>query len=239
MKVYDNEDTGEQKDLFSELIQDASASPYDEPPKRNKLTLTLNVDKILLFVLTCAIIFAVVFSYGIETGKKIKIDDEGEFGADAEKGVAKKPSILSLFSRAEQAVKEKKTPAVAEDTTTVVVPITASEIPDPVTVEQAAQQTEVKQEVVLPIEKKAELPQEVWTVQIITYVNTTFAKEELRKTEEKGYEGFILPSGKYYQICVGMFATKAEAANLLDKFKKEKDYSDAYIRKVDRTKILT
>ena len=76
MKVYDNEDTGEEKDLFSELIQDTDSS-YDEPGKRRKLTLTLNVDKILLFVLTCAIIFAVVFSYGIETGKKIKNGQDG------------------------------------------------------------------------------------------------------------------------------------------------------------------
>ncbi|MFC1809442.1 SPOR domain-containing protein [Candidatus Omnitrophota bacterium] len=229
MKVYENEETGEQKDLFSELIQDTTNPSATENDKGRKLTLTLNVDKVLLFILTCAIVFAVVFSYGIETGKKIKNGNDGGQLSQADVEMPENKKVLSLFPQGDKKLASKETTETA--TSTTVIPVAAKAI-------DQKQEVEKQQEVVEPLPKPVSEPATFWTIQIITYVNKTFAKEEMRKTKEKGYDCFILPSGKYYQICVGKYTTKSEANKILDKFKKQKDYSDAYIRKVDRAKII-
>jgi cell division septation protein DedD len=252
MKLHhDHEETGEQKDLFSELIQDTSSPSYDEGQKPGKLTLTLNVDKVLLFILTCAIIFAVVFSYGIETGKKLQNDNGDdllmEIEATPQEGdVSDHANVLGFFGTEAVAPSLASEPLPASGipasgTSTAAGPSTTETLVLPFVAPQAVETSaEVLKppEVIVPIEeKKEELPL-FWTVQIITYINKTYATEELKKLKEKELEGFILPSGKYFQICVGKFATKDEAAKFLEKFKKQKDYADAYIRQVENAKII-
>jgi cell division septation protein DedD len=247
MKLHhDNEETGEQKDLFSELIQDTSSPSYDEGQKPGKLTLTLNVDKVLLFILTCAIIFAVVFSYGIETGKKLQNDNGDDLlmeieATPQERAVPDHANVLGLFGKETAAPSLESEPLPASGIPAAAEPSTTETLVLPFVAPQAAETPEEVMkpaEVIAPVEeKKEELPL-FWTVQIITYINKTYATEELKKLEEKELEGFILPSGKYFQICVGKFATKAEAAKFLEKFKKQKDYADAYIRQVETAKII-
>jgi len=68
-------------------------------------------------------------------------------------------------------------------------------------------------------------------VQVATYrKNSSFVKKEVDKLEKKGYNALIIPSGKYAQVCAGVFSTKRDAQRHLEKLKQK--YKDCFIRKI-------
>ncbi|MBU1862795.1 MAG: SPOR domain-containing protein [Candidatus Omnitrophica bacterium] len=73
-----------------------------------------------------------------------------------------------------------------------------------------------------------------WTIQVVTYVSNTRAENQVQKLAEKGWNAYIIPSGKYYQVCVNRFATRDEARAKLGVFTHERGYVDAYVRKVNK-----
>jgi cell division septation protein DedD len=73
-----------------------------------------------------------------------------------------------------------------------------------------------------------------FTVQLVTYNDKTQAENEISRLKSKGYEGFIIPSGHYYQVCASYFDTKSNARSQLEELKQTGRYPDAYIRPVIR-----
>jgi cell division septation protein DedD len=73
-----------------------------------------------------------------------------------------------------------------------------------------------------------------WTIQLITYVGQVKANEEVKKLKAKGWDAFVIPSGKYAQLCVGKFNTKNEAERFMSEVRGLKTYSGAYVRRVKR-----
>jgi cell division septation protein DedD len=67
-----------------------------------------------------------------------------------------------------------------------------------------------------------------YTVQVASYAQTDSAERESIGLKKRGYETFILPKGKYFILCVGKFADKAEADIFLVKLKKQ--YKDCLVR---------
>lgn len=220
------DDDNNQQDLFSELIHNASYAGENIKGRRRHMTVTLSFDKVLLFVILCAIVFAVVFSYGVERGIKMHEGQEDEVIVEIPK---QQGSVLSVMQAG-----EKNT-----ETLSLAVPqIVNTENQDVVKQGDEGQVTEVALASQQSVTQSSEVTTDmIWTVQIITYMNKKYAEEEQAKIIQKGYESFVFPSGKYLQICVGKFETKQDAQKVLDRFKKQKDYADAYIRKVERSKI--
>lgn len=73
-----------------------------------------------------------------------------------------------------------------------------------------------------------------WTIQLVTYTSEKYAINEMDRLRENGYEPFLIPSGKFYQVCVNRFSTKEEANKLLQVFKSGSRYRDAFLRHIKR-----
>lgn len=73
-----------------------------------------------------------------------------------------------------------------------------------------------------------------YTVQLVTYDNKELAEKELNRLKSQGYQGFIIPSGRFFQVCANYFDSKSTARPKLDQLKQTGRYPDAYIRPVVR-----
>jgi hypothetical protein len=73
-----------------------------------------------------------------------------------------------------------------------------------------------------------------WTIQLVTYTSEKYSHNEMDRLKESGYEPFLIPSGKFYQVCVNRFSTKEEANKLLQVFKSGSRYRDAFLRNIKR-----
>jgi cell division septation protein DedD len=70
-----------------------------------------------------------------------------------------------------------------------------------------------------------------FTIQLITFTNRKRAEEEVERLKKMGYQGFIIPSGKFFQVCTDAFQDMSEARQKLMRLKAEGFApSDAYIR---------
>jgi hypothetical protein len=68
-----------------------------------------------------------------------------------------------------------------------------------------------------------------YTIQLTTSKKKDLAEKEVDAIQKKGYFSFIIPSGDYFQVCVGQYATKDEAKNDLKIFGSK--YKDCYLRR--------
>ena len=73
-----------------------------------------------------------------------------------------------------------------------------------------------------------------FTVQLVTYDSKSLADKEISRLKLKGYEGFIIPSGRFFQVCANYFDDKSKARSQLEEFKQTGRYPDAYVRPVTR-----
>lgn len=70
-----------------------------------------------------------------------------------------------------------------------------------------------------------------YTIQLITFNSRKRAEEEVKRLKEKGFSGFIIPAGKFFQVCVDSFERMIDAKDKLLKLR-QSGYApqDAYIR---------
>ena len=80
-----------------------------------------------------------------------------------------------------------------------------------------------------------ELPEKGWTIQVVTYKDYSNAHNEVAKLRDEGFNPFIIPSGKYYQVCVNAFTSRSDALKMLSVFTTERQYFDAFVRKIKRS----
>ena len=73
-----------------------------------------------------------------------------------------------------------------------------------------------------------------FTVQLVTYDNKSLADKEITRLKSKGYDGFIIPSGRFFQVCANYFDNKSKARSDLEALKQTGRYPDAYVRPVLR-----
>jgi hypothetical protein len=68
-----------------------------------------------------------------------------------------------------------------------------------------------------------------YTIQAVTYTSERRAKAEVGRFGRLGLKAFVIPSGKYYQVCVGEYETKKDARAVLLK-RVKRTYEDALVR---------
>ena len=70
-----------------------------------------------------------------------------------------------------------------------------------------------------------------FTIQVVTVTSQAIAERELKKFTAKGHKGFVIPSGKYLQICVDGFESKDKASQRMKQLKTSGIVpQDAYVR---------
>ncbi|MDD4910124.1 MAG: SPOR domain-containing protein [Candidatus Omnitrophica bacterium] len=73
---------------------------------------------------------------------------------------------------------------------------------------------------------------EYYTIQIASYTKQEHAKSAAQRFEKKGYKTIVMPKGKYVVLCIGNFPSKDKAQVSLKELKKEKQYSDSFVRRL-------
>jgi hypothetical protein len=76
-----------------------------------------------------------------------------------------------------------------------------------------------------------------FTIQLVTYKNEKLARREADNLTAKGHRVFVIPSGKYFQVCIEIFEEKAQASRKLSELQADgyqKLYQGAFVRPVAR-----
>lgn len=68
-----------------------------------------------------------------------------------------------------------------------------------------------------------------WTVQVATYRNENYAQQEALGVRAKGFPTFILKSKDFYLVCVGQFASQAQADSFSQKVQAK--YNGSQVRR--------
>jgi len=210
-----------------------------------KLTLTL--DRMFIYSILVLIIVVLIFSLGVEQGKKIAAQklENAILQNAAMPAVPPQPEVaLSVTSVTPAAPVEKKDTAVgspavgAVKPAALVLPASVKEEPEKIkqppvkeTLVQAqapsAQKTPApKVETDL---KKTSAKKAFYYIQVVSYSSDRDAQQEVQKLKTEGFEATINVRGKYRAVVVGNFATKAEADKTLSALKKIR--KDAFIRR--------
>ena len=70
-----------------------------------------------------------------------------------------------------------------------------------------------------------------YTIQLITFVSRPRAEEEVERLKKKGFQAFIIPQGRFFQVCAERFQSLKEAEKKLTELRSGGFApSDAYIR---------
>lgn len=182
--------------------------------------LTLSLDKLVLVFIGFVIAFSVVYSFGVERGKR-SVEKRFEDMIPAHSATLVQPKT------SDEAGKDKNEVVLnvkSED------PQVASQTSQTETTESA--QTEPQESAPLAMDLSGQMGK--YTIQLVTYANQQQASQEVDRLKSDGHEGFIIPSGKYYQVCANIFENKKEAKDVLNQVKSTGRYPDAYIRPVVR-----
>jgi len=185
---------------------------------------TLRMDRMIIGILSILCLLVLVYSFGVERGKRIMeanlqslLPSHGETIQPQKIALRTEPVTTNQTVRGEATVlmiKNDKTDI--SDSERVVEgkakpDLTASELPlaDP--------------------SRSSDL-----TVQLVTYKTEKRAVGEVNRLRANGHNGFIIPSGLYYQVCADYFQSRSKAVSGLADFKGGGRYPDAYIRTVVR-----
>lgn len=175
---------------------------------------TLRLDQLLALGLVTIVFFVLVFAWGVEHGKVVAHREHARQTQQA----------YSEFNseRPSSASKPQQPKALAQPIVAPSVEVASSEIAeDYVNVEKK----------VAPISKPAIAVASKYTIAHMTYVKRDQAMKELSRIKAKGFQAFLVPSGKYFQICVNGFESRKEANDAIKNLRINGIVStDSYIR---------
>lgn len=181
--------------------------------------LTLTLDKLLLVFIGFVIVFVLTYSFGVERGKQAA---EKRFEAlipAHQETINTTGTTLPVHDPQEEVVLEVKSPLSP-------------------TVDQAGEPANtVKPETKNPAVDKfphASPTRGKYTIQLVTYVSGNQASQEISYLQSKGYDGFVIPSGRHFQVCADYFSNQAQARTVLGRIRTTGRYPDAFVRPVVR-----
>lgn len=179
---------------------------------------SMSLDKLLFGLLACVIFFVLIFTLGVQVGKRTALE-----GVLAEK--QENPGELVLPAG----------PLTPEPSEHALEPEAALDFQG----EPRAGSLESGEARAGASESQALQPsgaaRKGYTIQLITYLSQDRAEREAESLRAKGLDSFIIPSGQFFQVCAQAFGTFEEAKGGLARLKQDYPaYRDAYVRPVQR-----
>ncbi|MFH1776228.1 MAG: SPOR domain-containing protein [Candidatus Omnitrophota bacterium] len=170
-----------------------------------KMELTIQYDSIVVLVISFLMINIVVYTLGVERGKRMSgIPD---YIADLKHIVENKKDKKNINCNP---TTEQKEDAINIKTTQPVEKKKIKTMPaDSITVKQS---------------------DTCYSIQVATYLSDNYARTEELNWRKNGHKTFIIKKGKYYVLCIGDFISKNVASNELKNFKKR--FKDCFIRTI-------
>lgn len=222
-----------QKDLFG-----GAAAAVSLPDMNARLSfldryrMALRLDQALFLLIGLLVIYVLVFSFGVETGKRYAMDElrsermKRERLADElrSKVISNMENLAATATAAHAttvaAAPVKKQAVAAATNAAIISSVTAVEGPETVA------ETPAVAETVEPAAGK-------FTIQILTVASKQTAEKEVKRLTEKGMKAFIIPRGKKSEICINAFESREKASrNLKDLKTRGVVPVDAYVRPI-------
>lgn len=203
-----------QTELF-ELTTSDSTPTAEVAPKTSvleKKILTLRLDQAIGLVLVLMVVYVMSFTWGVEKGKSSVRNSQIITKTQTTPLPTALPENLTLVEEA---------PSLADRIETA----PAATIPVDASLTQIAESK--------PKDSLTDKPSGKYTIQHVIYVTESAAEREIKKLNKKGQTAFMIPSGKYLQVCVSGFQTKSEANKSLRQLRNQGIVaSDAYVRPI-------
>ncbi len=177
---------------------------------------TFRFDQLLGAGIGFIVFFVMVFAWGAEHGKAVSHREMVREGVT----VAKAPETVSVPVEA---------PAVISEVIAQQGPATVNAPSDELALNAANQM--VPDASVDVVTTETVKTGSKYTIAHMTYVKKDQAKKEIERIKSKGYESFLVSSGKYYQLCVSGFESRQSANDGMKSLRtKGIVSSDSYIR---------
>ena len=184
-------------------------SPVSKTSFLEKNFVTLRLDQTIGLTLVLLVIYVLTFSWGVEKGKKSSQVVQSVLPVSAQ--------VLSPEVSPAVVASVAKTTSVtlADESVPKEVPIPVAELPKPVA--------------------KVLRPDGKFTIQHVTYITQSAADREIQKLAQRGYNSFVIPSGKHLQVCIAAFSSRQDASKILSQLRAQGLVSgDAYVRPMVR-----
>lgn len=220
-----------QKDLFGSAVA-ASVLPVSSEPKFDflqKHRFTFRLDQVIVGALGFLVAYVLVFSFGVESGKRYAMAE-----IKAERAMRERMARElgeKIFANSNQPAEASKLSSITASKPAPVgqKDIPASKIPVPSISTPAA---ELKKS----DSSASEFPTPTmgrYLIQTVTFTSKASAEKHLNSLKAKGYQGMIIARGKFQQVCIGGYETRQKAAQVMAKLKSQGlAPKDAYIRPV-------
>lgn len=189
-------------------LTEESAVPKTSFLEKNFITLRL--DQAIGLTLVLLVVYVLTFSWGVEKGKRSSRESQGVRPVTAEIPSAEvSQTVVASVAKVSPSV------VMADESVPKEVPITVAELPKPVA--------------------KVTKPDGKFTIQHVTYITQSAADREIQKLAKRGYNAFVIPSGKHLQVCIAAFQARQDASQLLKQLRTQGLVSgDAYVRPMVR-----
>lgn len=212
-----------QKDLFGAT----TLSPFPNTTETKsdflqRFRIQLKLDQTIIVALLLVVVYVLVFSFGVESGKRYAMAEIKAERAMRERMTRELGEKIFANNQPQQALVMKSGTEQAKITSTAAAQTTAKATPVIV--------SETKK-----IEPQSQTPKisasGKYLIQTVTYTSKAAAEQELKRLMGKGYGGKILPRGKFQQVCVGGFENRSQATQALGQLQSQGlAPKDAYIR---------
>ena len=204
-----------QKDLFGAATVTPLSNPHEQKTDfLHRFRIQLRLDQTIIAVLLLLVVYVLIFSFGVESGKRYAMAE-----------------IKSERAMRERMARELGEKIFANSQPQEINPSSAGFEASKPPVMTAVQPAAVKAPTD-PAVKPSGKPGK-YMIQAVTFTSKSAAEQELKKFLKKGYNGMIIPKGKFQQVCVTGFETRDKATQILGHLKTEGlAPKDAYIRTV-------
>ena len=214
MKELESQET--QQEFFAEFSK--------EPQKPERFTaisrpqkpffLSISAEQMILVAIIAILLCCFVFFLGILRGKAL-----------ATKEVRTKEPVAAYIAQPSQL--SRKNPAMT-------VPTEPVQGMRPKTVNPATAPKDISVPAIEHAQKMPQTPNrsdttKPYAIQLVTYKRKDLAEKEVTTLKKSGFYSFIIPSGDYYQICAGQYASKEDAAKDLKTLAAK--YKDSFLRR--------
>ena len=169
----------------------------------DQFKVTLRIDHLLIGGILALVLYVLVFSFGVEKGKRYAM---AELKAEKIKQEQISKELIELKSPSPSSLPLLVGTHISESKAT-------SPSPAPALTASPA-----------PLNGQ-------YTIQLITFKSRKRAEQEVERLKKLGYRSFMIPQGRFFQVCTDAFQNMGEAREKLMRLKSEGHASsDAYIR---------
>lgn len=187
-----------------------------------KMRVTLRLDQIIVGMIALLVIYVLVFSFGVEKGKRFAL---AELKAErlkrqtmvqelGQKILEMKGQEMSQRQLASMAHLNSRKTASNFNVQPVNVPARATAPGITVAIAPVIPPADLSSAPAAPATLASG-----FTVQTVTFNSKAQAEKSIQILKDKGQEAFLIPSGRFYQVCLGKYATKRDATAKLAQLK--------------------